>query len=58
MKTTTEIKTYPDDDHTATIIKVVSHWNEGQKVVLVINEKEHIVLAVELKKAIDRATNY
>jgi hypothetical protein len=63
MKVTNEIKVYeldnkgsfPGDDELCLLVK--AHWNRDSMVVLEIGGHAYTVVAEELKKAINNATN-
>lgn len=62
MKTVNEIKVYEvDGTETKGLhppeLHVSNHWNLSRMVVLWIGGKKYTVLASELKRAIDNATN-
>ena len=62
MKTTSEIEIYETNGEESPIanyplMTVESHWNRNEMIVLKIGKKSVTVLADELKKAIDNATN-
>jgi hypothetical protein len=55
IKVTSEVPTY--DDPAKPSIKVHSHWNRNENVVLDFGDERRTVDASELKAAIDNATN-
>lgn len=59
METTVTINVYEinGEDVTDKKMGVKSHWNRDDFVDIKINGKIYTVLALELKKAIDNATN-
>ena len=59
METTVTINVYEIDEEEVIDQKmeVQSHWNRDDFVDIKINGKTYTVLALELKKAIDNATN-
>ena len=61
IKVKNEIKVYEIDnkkvDWQKNSIQVVSHWNEENKIVLVIDEKSYTVSANDLVTAIKNAQN-
>lgn len=63
MKVENEIKVYEiDGEETglgkSILMKISSHWNRSSYVIIKINNKEYTVLASELSKAIENATNW
>lgn len=55
IKVTCEVQSY--DDPTKQSMRVISHWNREEMVVLEFEGKEITVLARHLKAAIDNCTN-
>ena len=55
IKVTNEVSTY--DDPAKASIRVYSHWNDSDRVVIEINDYKVTVLAEEMKAAIDNAVN-
>lgn len=55
IKVTCQIKTY--GEKATADIKVHNHWNEQAKVEIEINGERFIVLAKDIKAAVDNCTN-
>lgn len=55
IKVTNEISTY--DEPATQSVRVHSHWNDSDRVVLELGGQKVTVLARELKAATDNATN-
>lgn len=59
MKITVEFQTYPDDTaKQPEKVIVKNHWNMTDRVHIQIGDQEHIVLADDLKRAIQSVTNH
>ena len=61
IEVTNKIKIYEiegeDADFPNATIKVLSHWNNDDRVILEIDRKKYTVLAKDLKLAVDNAIN-
>lgn len=53
----TKVREYPDKDRPYETIAVRNHWNYRDRCVLEIGGKSYTVLADDLRRAIDNATN-
>ena len=56
MKVTTELRDYSDPMMPA--IKIHDHWSNRRMVEIEIEGKRYTVLADEVKRAVDNATNF
>lgn len=55
IKVTCEVKTYNEPAKES--IRVHNHWNRNEMIELEINNQRYVILAKELKAAIDNCTN-
>ena len=56
MKVTTELRDYSNP--TMPVIKIHDHWNNRNMVEIEVEGKRYTVLADEVKRAVDNATNF
>ena len=61
IKVVNEIDIYEEDDEDVAtrdkILRIESHWHMNDRVVLIIGKKRYTLIAQDLKKAIENATN-
>lgn len=55
IKVTNEIETYPEDDKPTEIVMIKSHWNDEDRVHIIIGSKDLIILGRDLITAIENA---
>lgn len=58
MKVLNIIEEYPDNENIKHDLEIRSHWNMTDRVVLVVDGKEHVYLATDLQRAINNAVNH